>query len=69
MSPMKEHRCPYSGAQRKADLIMMCMLKGKERNRHQWQTLFAANGFQLSKTIRTRTPFYITLAVPSPVEL
>lgn len=66
MSPAGEDRSIVAEAQSKSDLIMMCMLKGKERDRSQWETLFASSGFCLQTIIQTRTPFRIIVAKPAP---
>lgn len=64
MSLMDDRQGVLANAQRKADLSMMCVLKGRERSRAQWEALFAACGFKLLRVKGTRTPFYIITAEP-----
>lgn len=66
MSPTSDERSLLGEAQSKSDLIMMCMLKGKERSQPQWQALFLQSGFRLKKMTGTRTPFSVVVAVPEP---
>ena len=65
MSPIKEERSLLGEAQSKYDLLMMCTLRGKERNRTQWEDLFSASGFRLEKIVSTRTAFSIIVAQPT----
>ena len=64
MSLMDNRQGVLANAQRKADMSMMCMLKGRERSRAQWEALFAACGFKPLHVKGTRTPFYIITAEP-----
>ena len=62
---MSEERSLLAEAQSKSDLMMMCVLKGKERDRTQWEDLFSSSGFHLEKIVSCRTPYSVIVAVPS----
>ena len=65
MSPITNTQNLLGEAQTKSDLIMMCMLKGKERNRSQWEALLYSAGLVIKSINATRTPFSIIIAKPA----
>ena len=67
MSLISESRGLLEEAQSKSDLIMMSMLKGKERNRSQWHDLFSQSHFSLERIVPTRTPFSVIVGRPMPL--
>jgi len=43
---------------------MMLQVRGKERSQQQYEDLFDASGFKLVKCHPTRSPMWITEAIP-----
>jgi ubiquinone/menaquinone biosynthesis C-methylase UbiE len=48
-----------------ADLIMMIMTGGRERNAEEWRRLLEAGGFNLTRIIQTESPVSIIESVPA----
>jgi hypothetical protein len=48
-----------------ADLLMMLLLNGRERNEQELRQILEAAGFALSQVVRTRSPFWIVEATPA----
>lgn len=49
--------------------LAVALQKGKERTKQQWEALFAATGFKLSRIVKTRSLFYVILAHPMILEI
>ena len=64
MSPSTEKRGLLCQAQRKSDMVMMCVVKGKEREEADWVKLLAECGFTVKHMQGTRSPFFILAASP-----
>jgi len=64
MLPSEFSRHPAIQLSSTLDALMLNLVRGKERSQQQYEDLFDASGFKLVKCHPTRSPMWITEAIP-----
>ena len=57
---------PMNRGRLAADMNMMVVHDGKERDRHQWERLLSRCGFMLARIFETRSVMSVVEARPAP---